>query len=73
MALYAAAEVTEEMEPRPAIDGKPIAVRWRWIAQSPWWYFETEEAVAGFDAAPATYPNGVPLLETIAPWQEPQP
>jgi hypothetical protein len=65
---------------RSAPDGFPVpdvpgleAVRWRWIAADPWWYFEVENELAGETAAPGTYPNGVRLdSPCINEWHEPE-
>jgi hypothetical protein len=75
--LYAATEVTVPEPPAvmlaPVIDGKIIAVRWIWAAQTPWWYFATQEPLDGLDVAPETYPNGNPVALPDDPdWQEPQ-
>lgn len=70
MPLYAASELTEHGDV-PCLGGEPIAVRFRWIAMGPWWYFETEEPLVGFDLAPDAYPNGVPLLPCERPWTDP--
>lgn len=42
------------------------AVKWRWIAQAPWWYFEACQVLIGAKAAPAAYPNGIPLSGSIS-------
>jgi hypothetical protein len=56
--------------PVPDVPGLE-AVRWRWIAAEPWWYFEAENELAGATAAPAAYPNGVRLdSPCVNPWQE---
>jgi len=41
----------------------PGLTRWRWIAQAPWWYFESEVEITDAKLAPKTYPNGVPVWD----------
>jgi hypothetical protein len=53
------------------------AVRWRWIAVAPWWFFEVQADPTGqagltCPSAPETYPNGVRLdSPCINEWHEP--
>ena len=45
--------------------------RWRWIAQDPWWYFESDVPLDAPEA-PETYPNGVPVWDPglVEPMQD---
>ena len=51
----------------------PDLGKWRWIAQDPWWYFESEKPLEGVPEAPETYPNGTPVWDEgiIAEWCNP--
>ncbi len=40
----------------------PGLTRWRWIAQDPWWYFESATELDA-PPAPRRYPNGVPVWD----------
>jgi len=74
--IYAATSVLEEedrpqVQPRPVINGVPLASGFRWLALSPWWYFESRAALPLATPAPATYPNGTPTdTECTQPWCE---
>ena len=72
---FCVAELRRERAPGEFVPEVPGigAVRWRWIAEDPWWYFEVEGDLAAAVSAPETYPNGVRLdSPCISPWHEPE-
>ena len=74
--IYKATSVLEEpdkpsVQPRPVILGEALKDGFRWLALSPWYYFESRVELPLATPAPATYPNGTPTdTECTQPWAE---